>query len=87
MSLADEFVRDRETAYRSYRDGDYDTALRLFRALEAYIATTPNQIREQYSQEWRDIKSVIDRLQRLVAGNQGISARPIEYRNPRYCTR
>lgn len=86
-SLAEEFVLDRATAYRAYRDGDYGTALRLFRALEAYIATSPNQTRESYSQEWRDIKAIIDRLERLVAGNKGILARPIDYQQPSICTR
>jgi hypothetical protein len=86
--LAEEFARDRVEAYRAYKNGDYATALRLFRAIEAYIETLPNQTRETISQEWRaGIKTMIDRLQRLVAASGDILARPIEYRRPGLCTR
>ncbi len=82
------FVADRQAAYLAERDGNYGEALRIYRAIEGYLATTPDQERDGNSQSWRsDIAQHIARLERLVRGAQGIVANKIEYQRPGLCHR
>ena len=82
-SLVELFAETRLAALVAERDGNYDEALRLWRVLEGYIATTPDQEREGDAVRWRaDVAAHVNRLERLVQSTRGIQQQRIEYYRP-----
>lgn len=78
--LVELFQRTRFDAFQAELSGDAEEALRLWLAMEGYIASTPDQERDGDSLRWRaDVAEHVRRLQKKVAAERGIQRQKIVY--------